>query len=152
MKGFVEFKLSKGDSTNIFYFANNRFTNVSDVNLLINRVVNLSVEGNVFLDFDRDAIRCEGGYNQGIISFTNNYFEQSVQNNGYNAIFMYALSGPSGSNTIVYVLNNTFKQIGTDQSNAVPYNGAILLIFSKKIKQLGKLQAIFLIIAIIICG
>lgn len=125
MKGFVEFNLPKGGSTNHFYFANNRFTNVSDVNLLINRVVNLSVEGNVFLDFDRDAIRCEGGYNQGIISFTNNYFEQSVQNNGYNAIFMYALSGPSGSNTIVYVLNNTFKQIGTDQSNAVPYNGAI---------------------------
>lgn len=125
MKGFVEFNLPSGGSTNHFYFANNRFTNVSDVNLLINRVVNLSVEGNVFLDFDRDAIRCEGGYNQGIISFTNNYFEQSVQNNGYNAIFMYALSGPSGSNTIVYVLNNTFKQIGTDQSNAVPYNGAI---------------------------
>lgn len=79
MKGFVEFNLPKGGSTNHFYFANNRFTNVSDVNLLINRVVNLSVEGNVFLDFDRDAIRCEGGYNQGIISFTNNYFEQSVQ-------------------------------------------------------------------------
>ncbi len=125
MNGFVEFNLPSGGSTNNFYFANNRFTNVSDVNLLINRVVNLSVEGNVFLDFDRDGIRCEGGYNQGIISFTNNHFEQSVKHNGYNAIFMYALSGPSGSNTIVYILNNTFKQIGTDNSNAVPYNGAI---------------------------
>lgn len=65
---------------------------------------------------------------------------------------MYALSGPSGSNTIVYVLNNTFKQIGTDQSNAVPYNGAISAHIFQENKTAWEITGNILIIAIIICG
>ena len=125
MKGFIDFNLPNGGSTNDFYFANNKFTNVSDVNILVNRIVNISVEGNTFVDFDRDAIRAEGGYNQGLISFTNNHFEQTVADNGYNAIFLYALSGPAGTSTTVYVTNNTFKQLGNSDPSAAPYNGAI---------------------------
>lgn len=124
ISAFIEFKMSSGGTTNNFYFANNRFENVSTTNILVNRVKNLTVDNCVFLDFDHDAIRLEGGYNYGDLYFTGNLFEQTVVNNGNNAIFLQAVAGASGTTTKVLVANNTFKQIG-NSSVSLPYNGAI---------------------------
>lgn len=124
ISAFIEFKMSSGGTTNNFYFANNRFENVSTTNILVNRVKNLIVDNCVFLDFDHDAIRLEGGYNYGDLYFTGNLFEQTVVNNGNNAIFLQAVAGASGTTTKVLVANNTFKQIG-NSSVSLPYNGAI---------------------------
>lgn len=95
--------MSSGGTTNNFYFANNRFENVSTTNILVNRVKNLTVDNCVFLDFDHDAIRLEGGYNYGDLYFTGNLFEQTVVNNGNNAIFLQAVAGASGTTTKVLV-------------------------------------------------
>lgn len=124
MNAFLEFKLPGGGASNDFNIQNNHFENISMVNVMVNRANNLSVDNNVFLDFGVDALRCEGGYNKGVLSFTNNHFEQTERNNGYNAMFLYALSGGAGSYTHVIIDHNVFKNIGTnkDETN---FNGTI---------------------------
>ena len=121
---FLEIKVSSGASKNIQVF-NNKFTNVGDINVLINRVENLTVDGNVFMNFGSDAVRLEGGYCYGILSFTNNHFEQETAGNGNNAIFGYSLAGAGGSSTKVIVKANTFKQVGSSDTETSPYNNAL---------------------------
>lgn len=123
-EAFLEIKVSSGSSKNIQVF-NNRFTNVGNINVLVNRVENLTVDGNVFMNFGSDAIRCEGGYDFGILSFTNNHFEQETAGHGNNAIFTYSTAGSNGTNTQVTVKGNVFKQVGSGTDATAPYNGTI---------------------------
>ena len=124
MNAFLEFKLPDGGASNNFNIQNNRFEEIKMVNVMINRANNLSIDNNVFLDFGVDAFRCEGGYNKGVLSFTNNFFEQTKRNNGYNAMFLYSLSGGVGSYTHVIIDHNTFKNIGNNK-NGTNFNGTI---------------------------
>ena len=123
--GFIEFRLASGGSTRNFTFMNNSFENVSYTNIICNRIINVVVSGNVFKDFDRDAFRTAGGYVYGTLQIVDNVFEQTQKLNGYNALFFRALAGPSATTTTVVIQNNIFKNIGTNDTVAAPYNGAI---------------------------
>ncbi|MCM1260849.1 MAG: InlB B-repeat-containing protein [Prevotella sp.] len=123
--GFIEFKMASGGTTSNFSFKNNLFENVQATNILLNRAINAAFDGNVFKDFGRDAIRFEGGYNYGVFSFTNNLFEQTVSGNGYNGIFFYAIAGAAGTKTEAIIKNNVFKNLGTNDTTAEKFNGAI---------------------------
>ena len=123
--GFIEFKMSSGGTTSNFSFKNNAFENVQATNILLNRAINAAFDGNVFKDFGRDAIRLEGGYNYGVFSFTNNLFEQVVSGNGYNGIFFYAIAGAAGTKTEAIIKNNVFRNLGTNDTTAEKFNGAI---------------------------
>lgn len=123
--GFIEFKMASGGTTSNFSFKNNSFENVQATNILLNRAINAAFDGNVFKDFGRDAIRLEGGYNYGVFSFTNNLFEQTVSGNGYNGIFFYAIAGAAGTKTEAIIKNNVFKNLGTNDTTAEKFNGAI---------------------------
>jgi len=125
MNAFLEIKVSSGASKNIQVF-NNKFTKVGDINVLVNRVENLTVDGNVFEDFGRDAIRVEGGYCYGIVSFTNNHFEQTTAGSGYAAIFTYSIAGSGGTQTKVIVKGNEFVKVGTNDTKVAPFNGTVV--------------------------
>ncbi len=135
MTGFIQFRLDGGGSTQNFVFANNKFVNVEDTNIYVNRLLNISVYNNTFIDFGRDAFRTEGGLNYGILSFTDNYFEQTTKDHGYHGLFFYALAyTKNGPDTTLIIKNNTFKQIGSTSSICSPYNGAISSHFFQEAK------------------
>ena len=121
--GFIQFTLASGGSVKNIMIFNNSFENVSEVNLLINRAINLSVEGNTFKNFDLDAIRVEGGYAYGILAFTNNRFEQTTKEHGHNGIFIYSVAGGTGTTAKVLIENNTFINVGSN--NGTTFGGAI---------------------------
>ena len=122
--GFIQFTLASGGTFSNVTIINNSFVNVSETNILANRVNNITVEGNVFKDFDVDAIRMEGGYCYGLMMFTNNIFEQTTLGNGEQAIFFYSIAGSSNAEkATVLVQNNKFIKIGND--NGTVFTGAI---------------------------
>ena len=129
---------------------NNSFVNVSEVNILANRAMNLIVDGNLFKDFDLDAIRTEGGYVYGALSFTNNVFEQCTSENGNSAIFLYSIAGPSDAQkAVVLIKNNSFVKIGKD--NGTVFTGAINAYrFQENYTLLTQLKTIYSIIVTII--
>ena len=124
LPGFIQFTLASGGSVKNTYILNNSFVNVSEVNLLLNRAINVSVDGNVFKDFDLDAIRIEGGYAYGALGFTNNTFEQTVEGNGNVGIFFYSIAGSSDAEkALVLIENNSFIKVGKD--NGTVFTSAI---------------------------
>ena len=123
LPGFIQFTMASGGEARNVEIYNNSFVNVPEVNVLINRANNLTVDGNVFKDFGLDAIRTEGGYVYGILSFTNNLFEQSNAEQGGLGIFLYSNAGASGSNTNVIIDNNKFVKVGRD--NGTVFTSAI---------------------------
>ena len=124
LPGFIQFTLKSGGKVSNTIIKNNSFVNVSEVNLLLNRAYNVSVDGNVFKDFDLDAIRTDGGYVYGALSFTNNVFEQTTLGAGNNGIFLYSNAGPSDSDkTSILIKNNSFIRLG--KNNGTVFTGAI---------------------------
>ena len=128
LPAFIQFTMSDSKALlkNVSIY-NNSFVNVSEINVLANRCENLTVDGNVFKDFDLDAIRTEGGYVYGVLSFTNNVFEQTTAENGAHGILLYSVAGPSGSKTKVIIKNNSFIKLGktNSTSQAAELTGAI---------------------------
>ena len=121
---FIQFTLKDGGSVKNVVISNNSFVNVSETNLLFNRAINVSVDNNVFKNFDLDAIRIEGGHCYGTLAFTNNMFEQTVKEHGSNAIFLFSVAGPDdNSKAIVLIENNEFINIGSN--NGSNFTGAI---------------------------
>ena len=124
LPGFIQFTMTSGGVLKNVEIYNNSFVNVSEVNILANRAMNLIVDGNLFKDFDLDAIRTEGGYVYGALAFTNNVFEQSTSENGNSAIFLYSIAGPSDAQkAVVLIKNNSFVKIG--KNNGTVFTGAI---------------------------
>ena len=123
LPGFLQFTMASGGVLSNVQIYNNSFVNVSEVNVLANRVANLTVDGNLFKDFDLDAVRTEGGYCYGVLAFTNNVFEQTTLGNGNSGIFLYSNAGASGSKTNIVIKNNTFTKLGKD--NGTVFTGAI---------------------------
>lgn len=102
---------------------NNKFENVSDANVNLAYVQNVSFDGNVFKNFERDAIRFNhGGYNNGILSFTNNEFLQDTLG-GYNGIYFRIYGGGNINDTTIDIKGNKFVNIGTKDAGL--YSGAI---------------------------
>ena len=123
LPGFIQFTFASGGYVKNVEIYNNSFVNVSEVNVLINRAVNVSVDGNLFKDYDVDAVRIEGGYSYGSHGYTNNRFEQTVKENGNVGIFLYTSSGGSGTKQYVLIANNEFINLGKD--NGTVFTGAI---------------------------
>ena len=124
LPGFIQFTLKSGGSVQNVYILNNSFVNVSEINVLANRAINMVVDGNLFKDFDVDAIRVEGGYAYGAFGFTNNVFEQTVAGNACQGIFLYSIAGSSDSNKAEVVIDsNEFINLGKD--NGTVFTGAI---------------------------
>lgn len=104
-------------------FSNNYFKNVGDTCIAIAYSNTATFYNNKFVDYLYDAIRYDnGGYNFGVLSFTNNEFIQSEQG-AYTGIY-FRIYGGSGQDTNIYIKGNTFKNIGFANSTSV-YLGAI---------------------------
>ena len=123
LPAFIQFTYGSSGTLTDVQILNNSFINVSEVNVLANRVINLTVDGNVFKDFDLDAIRIEGGYAYGDLKFTNNVFEQSEVGQGNNGIFFRAIAGPANTEAKVLIENNKFIKLGKD--NGTVFTAAI---------------------------
>lgn len=119
---FLQLRVS--NSAKNITVTNNLFENVGDINVLVNRVLNLSVDGNVFKNFGSDAIRIEGGVCGGLVYFTNNHFEQETAGHGNNAIFTVSIA-TSAAVTNVVVKGNKFVKVGETTSTNAPFNGTI---------------------------
>ena len=106
---------------------NNKFDRVSGPNIMVGNTTNVTVKGNVFTNFDRDAIRIDGGYNYGLTLIENNTFENSTLS-GYNGIYFRSVGHAKDSDKphVVEVKNNTFKNIGQISNEvAMEMTGAI---------------------------
>ena len=120
--GFIYISSSNSTlSTNIAVI-NNKFENVSETNVNISYVENLSFDGNVFKNFEREAIRTNNGYVKGILSFTNNEFTQDTLG-GYVGIYFRIYGGNNINDTIINIKGNKFVNIGTKYDGL--YSGAI---------------------------
>ncbi len=102
--------------------SNNYFINVSEYNVSIARVENVLIAYNQFKNFNRDAIRLDGGYNGGKFTVQYNIFENDIRQ-GYNGIYLriYGGDGVYLSRHTIEIYYNTFKNIGQDQE----FSGAI---------------------------
>ena len=121
--GFMTFHSSVNDGIINLLVKNNRFENVPDVNLNFSRITNIHVEGNVFKNFERDAIRFDdGGFNQGELLFLNNRFENDSLG-GYNGIYFRIYGGDEKLPTTIRIEGNYFKNIGNP--HLTQYSGAI---------------------------
>ena len=87
---------------------NNKFENVSDCNVYIICTDGVTVEGNEFIDCDRDVVRLDYNNNQGKINVKNNKFT-NVKYNGF-----YLRSYGAGGDIEVVVEGNYFKNVGTE--------------------------------------
>ena len=123
LPGFIQFTMASGGTAKNIQIFNNSFVNVSEVNVLLNRSYNVTVDGNVFKDFGLDAVRTEGGYVYGILSFTNNVFEQTTAGKGGVGIFLYSNAGGSGTTTTIIIKNNEFIKVGSN--NGTVFTSAI---------------------------
>ena len=85
------------------------------------RVNDVKVENCVFHNFALDAIRSDGGYNNGKWEFYNNKFYND-ELAGYNGIYLQSTSGNLSIQEI-YVLNNYFENIGAI-ANQTQFKGA----------------------------
>ena len=124
LPAFLQFTLASGGLLTHLQVYNNNFNNVSEINILANRCVDITIDGNVFKDFDLDAIRTEGGNCYGIFGITNNVFEQTTLGNGNNGIFLYSIGGANSSQpTTILIKNNSFIKLG--KNNGTVFSGAV---------------------------
>ena len=97
------------------------FENLHMAGLYIARILNVKVENCTFHNFDQDAIRGDGGYNNGKWEFLNNKFYNDTLK-GTNGIYLQSVSGDKVLQEI-YILNNEFINIG-DSTKESQYMGA----------------------------
>ena len=97
------------------------FENLHMIGLYLARLLDVKVEYCTFHNFDQDAIRGDGGYNNGKWEFLNNKFYNDEQK-GTNGIYLQSVSGNIVLQEI-YILHNEFINIG-DSSKESGYIGA----------------------------
>ena len=97
------------------------FTKLHWAGLYIARLYNVKVENCTFYDFDQDAIRGEGGFNNGKWEFYNNKFYND-ELKGTNGIYLQSVSGDQVLQEI-FIYYNEFKNIG-DEGKESQYMGA----------------------------
>ena len=100
-------------------FENNKFA-CKEGSIKLGRVDDVTITGNVFKNFEVEAVRVEGGYNAGTFNIKDNQFvNDSVR--GFAGIYFSSYGG-SSKVINVNIENNTFKNIGSNQGT---YTGAI---------------------------
>ena len=122
--GFINFAYSAVNSASNFAFNYNKFENVPAENIHLCRNINLTVEGNEFINFTRDAVRIDGGYVYGVLSFTNNKFENPAVGTGQNGVYFKSYSGKANTSTTIIFKGNEFIKCG-GLDKAQPNSGAI---------------------------
>ncbi len=96
---------------------------VKDYALSFARSMNVTISNNVFTNFERDAVRFDGGYNSGVYTITGNTFENDTQG-GNAGLFFRSVGGVKDqSKQEIYITNNIFKNIGVSTNS---YSGAIV--------------------------
>lgn len=103
------------------HVSNCLFENLHEAGLYLARLLNVKVENCTFHNFDQDAIRGDGGYNNGTWEFLNNKFYNDTLK-GTNGIYLQSVSGNQVLQEI-YILNNEFINIG-DSTKESQYMGA----------------------------
>ncbi len=102
----------------------NKFNNVKETNILFARNHTVTVSNNGFYNFGLDAVRCDGGFNYGLWTFSNNEFKNDTVS-GTNGIYFQSVSGAvDGKYQEITVTNNLFENIGTEGASS-SYNCAI---------------------------
>ena len=122
--GFIQFAYSAVNSVSNFAFNNNKFENVACENIHLGRNVNLTIDNNEFYNFTRDAVRIDGGYVYGVLSFTNNKFENQSVGTGQNGVYFKSYSGKGNTSTTIIFKGNEFIKCG-GLDKAQPNSGAI---------------------------
>ena len=122
--GFIQFAYSAVNSATNFAFNNNKFENVAAENIHVGRNYNLTVDNNEFYNYTRDCIRIDGGYVYGVLSFTNNKFENPTVGKGQNAVYFKSYSGKASTSTVIIFKGNEFIKCGGMMTNTAN-NGTI---------------------------
>ena len=119
-EGFIFLAAATNYEMTSLSFINNKFDNVSNANINIAYTKDTTINGNVFHNFERDAVRFNnGGYNYGdIIIQDNDFINDELL--GYNGIY-FRIYGGSDSNCQITISQNIFKNIGQNTL----YSGAI---------------------------
>jgi len=109
--GWLNMRGTSAVQINNYEFANNYFKNVQDSCIALAYVHNVIAYGNKFEDYRGDGIRFDtGGYNDGLLSFTNNEFIQT-EKGGATGIY-FRIYGGTAQNTDIVIKGNLFKNIG----------------------------------------
>lgn len=95
------------------------------------RAYDTVIEGNEFTNFERDAIRLEGGYNGNVTIIDNSFINDELQ--GANGIY-FSSYGAENESVTINIINNKFKNIGLLEG--ATYTGAIS---SKSYQEAGAL-------------
>ncbi len=105
-------------------FENNLFENVKRTAILISVIEDAEILNNKFYNFERDAIRVDGGYNSGYLVIDGNEFVCEEPDLAHNGIYFRSLGSSKDSESphVVFVRNNYFKNLGIP---ATVYSGAI---------------------------
>ncbi len=122
LPSFLAFSKASNVMENIIII-NNKFNNVSANAILLANVLNVTISGNAFLNFDFEAIRIDGGYNHGTALISDNLFENDVLS-AYNGIYLRSTGGSkdSANPQIINIFGNSFKNIGSPTND---FSGAI---------------------------
>lgn len=96
---------------------NNKFNNVSETNIMIGNTKGLIIKNNTFTNFDRDAIRIDGGSNYLSTKVEGNRFTND-EVGGYNGIYFRSIGvyNSTEEKNIVEVKDNHFENIGTSDA------------------------------------
>ncbi len=116
--GFLNVAATNDDQAENFVISYNVFDKVQDSAVSLGRVDNALVSHNEFTDFLYEAIRIDGGYNDGNIIITNNLIKQT-ENAGYMGIFMRSYGGHQGLEyPIIYIAGNQIENVGYASTSA----------------------------------
>jgi len=99
-----------------FQFINNKFTNVSDTNIFLLCVTDVTITGNIFVGGARDAIRMDYGSVSGVLDIRDNTFE----NFAYNGIYIRSCTGTYSDPLAANIYYNSFKNIGSAGATVIP--------------------------------
>ncbi|HHW79356.1 MAG TPA: hypothetical protein GX742_00980, partial [Acholeplasmataceae bacterium] len=119
-------QLYAGAGTNVFgdiFIEDNIFDNIQSDIIAIDRTMKdteISIRNNDFLNFRIGAIRFDGGYNNGTYNIIGNKFENDQKQASAAITFRaYAPENIAGNVQTINILDNTFINIGNEQSNPV---------------------------------
>ena len=110
--GFLNVTASNDNQAKNYKVQFNEFNNVDDTMIEFGCIDGVLVEGNKFTNFRYEAIRFEGGYNDGEIIVINNLIANDA-NGGYAGIYMRSYGGHENREVpLMYFAGNTFMNLG----------------------------------------
>ncbi len=110
--GFINCVGTNDDQVCDLVFTNNVFESVDDTCMELVRTDNVTIKNNVFKNFRYEALRIDGGYNDGTMIIVNNTIECDAEG-AYAGIYFRTYGGHSDREIpTIYIAGNTFKNLG----------------------------------------